>query len=262
MWFIIWIVFIGCFFDYFLAFAILYKKGNIMKDLKVELKTIYYKSTRDVMRFRFCFILPIFLMISGCNGNSPPKSTTAGNTPVDRTNNTSKTSATAKPAIPGTQKKQACLITQWEKQKKSVSKIKQEVTSELLGKLKLGLTAMEVTALLGSPDSKSKAQEEAATGYILSEWEWKQEGVSCSIDSSGKKKTVIFLSVQAPFKGKTTCGIGIGSSVEQMKRVYGKYFDTDSTSKNNYIVGSIYGGINFSIKNNKIYQISIGAFAE
>ncbi|MBU1238486.1 hypothetical protein KKF84_04100 [Myxococcota bacterium] len=215
------------------------------------------------MKFSPYLILPYLFITLGCTGQPTKTPATEGtNAPSTKPSSKPASTATSKPALPATAPKRTCLISKWEEEKLGTAKIKQQVTRELLGTLRLDMTADAIVALMGQPETKSTPREEAATGYILSEWKWTKKGVSASLDSSGKTTKVTFLSVSAPFTGTTTCGIGIGSTVEAMKKIYDKYFDRDFTKEGNYVVGSIYGGLAFTSKDNRINQISMGAFAE
>jgi hypothetical protein len=54
----------------------------------------------------------------------------------------------------------------------------------------------------------------------------------------------------------------IGSSYAEVQEAYKKDIDPEATDKTQITVGSVYGGIIFSFKNDKAEKIFLGAEAE
>lgn len=160
--------------------------------------------------------------------------------------------------------KKLCIIEELEAKYKNATDVKQRIMRETIGGLKLGMDSEEAVSMLSEPDSKTKPVEEAASGYIKSEWIWKSKGVQLTMDSSDGKNKVVAIVVRHPFKGKTSCGISIGSTMEEVKNIYGKYLDEDFSQGDSIITGTVYGGILFSkgASSYEIGSIAIGAFAE
>ena len=71
----------------------------------------------------------------------------------------------------------------------------------------------------------------------------------------------IFL--KAPGTYKTRLGIGIGSTRVELLAAYGKLRDPEfPSSKEEFVAGSVYGGVIFTLKKDKVSQIFVGADAE
>jgi len=155
-----------------------------------------------------------------------------------------------------------CHVTRLEQRKTPVAKIRQSLTKEPFGGLFWGMTADKALELLGAPDKKTPPHEEAATGYVRSDWTYAGKGVTLTVDSSQKVPRVIALDFKDPFTGKNSCGLGIGSPRDTIMKVYGSYLDKDFSKGDNIIAGSVYGGIAFLIKRGRVHSISVGAFAE
>lgn len=158
--------------------------------------------------------------------------------------------------------KGSCLVALMEKEGKDIKTIMSALMNDSAGGIKLGMTGDAAVKILGEPDSKTEAKEEAATGYMRSEWNWKSKGVSLDLDYGKKGKIVIHLTLKAPFSQKTSCGIGIGSSKVEVEKIYSKYRERDSGRTDSNTFGSVYGGIAFYYVNDKVTSISMGAFAE
>src|SRR4051794_12905003 len=73
---------------------------------------------------------------------------------------------------------------------------------EALGKIRLGLKAAEVTALIGQPESKGKESQWEAIGEWVQEWRFKSQGLALNMTSPAKggAKTVLSITATAPCK--------------------------------------------------------------
>jgi hypothetical protein len=56
--------------------------------------------------------------------------------------------------------------------------------------------------------------------------------------------------------------MGMGSSYAEVETAYKKDIDPEATDKTQITVGSVYGGIIFSFRNDKVSRIFLGAEAE
>ena len=137
--------------------------------------------------------------------------------------------------------------------------------NEALGKIKLGLKATDVTALIGKPDSKGKETEWDAIGEWVQEWRFKSQGLELNMSSASKAgaKTVLTITATAPSKLATARGIHIGSTIAEVTKAYGSVQDKEqSVPGKTFVAGSIYGGVIFTFTEGKVSQIFIGAAAE
>jgi hypothetical protein len=141
-----------------------------------------------------------------------------------------------------------------------------KIDMESFGAIKLGQHFNEMKVALGPPDTKSKAVEWDADGLLHEDWIWKNKGLVLNI-SSDKQHTdstvsVFSITANAPCDFKTKAGVGIGSSYAEVEAAYKKDIDPEATDKTQITVGSVYGGIIFSFKNDKVNNIFLGAAAE
>jgi hypothetical protein len=137
-----------------------------------------------------------------------------------------------------------------------------------LGPLKQGLAAKEVLTLLKAAEKKSAIEEEGATGLFVQQWEYPKLGISLGLAADTKKgaQTINTLSISAPCAYKTKRGMGLGSTLDELKSAYQNAMSKDDLARNDpegsYIAGSVYGGISFQLKGGKVASIFMGAMAE
>ena len=133
-----------------------------------------------------------------------------------------------------------------------------------VGDLLLGLSDTKAIELLGQPESKSKAEEWGADGLMHQDWLYKSKGISLNMDNSkgNDKQTIFSITITSPCTFKTKKNMGIGSTYNEVMKVYEKNIDKSFTDKATITVGSVYGGIIFSFKNDKAEKVFVGAAAE
>lgn len=79
----------------------------------------------------------------------------------------------------------------------------------------------------------------------------------------GGSKSVDGITVTSPSVLKTKRGIQIGSTEKAVTKAYGRDKNTeDSVPKETFVAGSLYGGLIFNFKNNRVTEIFLGASAE
>ncbi len=141
-----------------------------------------------------------------------------------------------------------------------------KIDIESFGDLKLGQHHAEVTSILGAPGSKSNAMEWGADGLMHNNWIYKAKGIELGMSAEKgneeKTRTIFSMTATAPCAYKTKAGMGIGSSYAEVQAAYKRDIDPEATDKTQITVGSVYGGIIFSFKNDKVEKIFIGAEAE
>ncbi len=134
---------------------------------------------------------------------------------------------------------------------------------EMVGKLKIGLKASDLTSILGKPCEKTKNELWGADGEYHQTYKYSKLGVE--LDMIGKKesdKVVNMITVMSPCDYKTSKGVSIGSNYQDVEKAYKDYLNTASSNKESIVAGSIYGGVIFSFKNEKVSSIFVGASAE
>jgi len=104
----------------------------------------------------------------------------------------------------------------------------------------------------GDPIRKAKIN-----GY--ERWYFKQ-GVEIDIEYVDKKPEVFnYIYINSTSLLKTPRGIGIGSTVDEVKKAYAKEINPEQTQDNMVVAGSRWGGIIFMLKDKKVNAIYITA---
>ncbi|HBS86481.1 MAG: hypothetical protein A2W91_19890 [Bacteroidetes bacterium GWF2_38_335] len=135
--------------------------------------------------------------------------------------------------------------------------------NESFGDLKIGLKAIEVIKLFGKPDKKTEPEQWAADGDYHQVWTYTKEGFD--LDIIGEKEAdleIYCITIYKPCKLKTKKQIGVGSRLEELKAAYKESIDTNIAGGDIIIAGSLYGGMTFTLENDKVVNIFIGAGAE
>jgi len=141
-----------------------------------------------------------------------------------------------------------------------------KIDIESFGEIKLGMSAADAKRILGNPKAEWPAIEWGADGLMHEEWTWKSKGLTLNMSSDKANRdsslSVFSITANSPCIFKTKAGMGIGSSYEEVQEAYKKDIDPEATDKTQITVGSVYGGIIFSFRNNKAEKVFLGAAAE
>ena len=140
-----------------------------------------------------------------------------------------------------------------------------KIDIESFGDIKLGQSASELIKVLGEPDNKTKAIEWEADGLMHEDWTWKSKGLIINMSSeisNASTLQVFSIRAKAPCTFKTKANIGIGSSYAEVQEAYKKDINAEESNKEQVTVGSIYGGIIFTFRNDKVESVFLGAAAE
>lgn len=140
-----------------------------------------------------------------------------------------------------------------------------KIDIESFGDIKLGQSANELIKVLGEPDNKTKAIEWEADGLMHEDWTWKSKGLIINMSSeinNASTLQVFSIKAKAPCTFKTKANIGIGSSYAEVQEAYKKDINAEESNKEQVTVGSVYGGIIFTFRNDKVESVFLGAAAE
>lgn len=135
--------------------------------------------------------------------------------------------------------------------------------TEGLGELKLGMEPKQVEVVLGKPTNLSKPEVWEADGMTHQTWTYKKGGLE--LDMSGNSAAELVLggiTAYKPCNLKTKRQIGIGTPMNLVMEAYKKEIDRESSDTAYIVVGSVYGGVLFTLKNQQVSGIFIGAAAE
>jgi hypothetical protein len=148
--------------------------------------------------------------------------------------------------------------------------IKSKVTSEVIEKevidgwLKESIKQQVVIDKIGNPEKKGEDVYLGATGTYAQTWEYPSLGINLEMESEsqGGDKIVRSITITQPCKLTTSQGISIGSDAKIVREKYQKLIDGSNTDENGIVIGSIYGGTIFTLKDGSVSEIFIGAAAE
>ena len=141
----------------------------------------------------------------------------------------------------------------------------ERVGQESLGWITADVSVETIKEKLGEPSKKEERILMEATGDHVETWAWKDAGVQLEMtapDMTAPVNDHIAVTVFPPFDGKTSRGVGIGSTEEEVRAAYKNLIDPGSRPGEMIIAGSVYGGVFFTIEDGKVTTIFIGAGAE
>jgi len=132
------------------------------------------------------------------------------------------------------------------------------------GWLKESTNQQAVLDKLGLPTRKGKDEYWGATGTYVQNWEYTALGITLEMESEsqGSIKKVLSIIVMQPCKFTTSQGVGIGVNGKTVREKYNKLIDATNSNAESIVVGSVYGGTVFTLKNGIVSEIFIGAVAE
>lgn len=135
--------------------------------------------------------------------------------------------------------------------------------SETLNDLKLGLTKIQVENILGEPEEVSLNEVWEADGEYHQTYFYKKLGIELDmIGDNEESKKVNMITINKPCDFKTSRNIYIGSKISELRNAYGQYYNKVFSDKETFVAGSIYSGVIFTLKNNIVESIFIGAGTE
>jgi hypothetical protein len=132
------------------------------------------------------------------------------------------------------------------------------------GWIKVGLSDKEIISKFGSNYEIISDEYSQTSGYYEQGWFYKDKGIKFLMESESQNsaKNVIEISILKPSMLKTTKNIGIGSTRKEIYDAYSDFINSKDSSEESIVIGSIYEGLFFIMKNDKVEEIFIGALAE
>lgn len=133
--------------------------------------------------------------------------------------------------------------------------------NENFSEIRLGSSADDVQSLFGKPESVSEPQEEEATGDIIWNWEYPTQGISLTMANAtkdAKTSRVSWITIAQPSSIKTALGLGIGSTLEDMRTLY-RACMSDPGAEPSIVIGSPYNGLWIEVADGKVRSMALGA---
>ena len=140
-----------------------------------------------------------------------------------------------------------------------------ESFDEPIGKLRLGLSEREVKKAIPCARKRGPEQLWGADGAYHQEWVYADCGFTLGMvsEKKGAPKAIESITVVSPSDLSTKSGIRIGSTEQEVMKVYASHWNKeDSTPSKSFVVGSLYGGLMFDFETGKVSRIFLGAAAE
>lgn len=233
-----------------------------------------FGSMRAIVRFPLFGVLGVALALCACDGEKPAakaqtaaKSGKAQGVGAKAKAEDSSAKADAKPDAKADAKPDAKAPPEGEAAGPTAPVI---VDGELMldpegiGDLRLGMKAAEVVALMGEPSKKSGIDEEGATGDFVQSWDYPSKGLGIGMAAPSAKGpwSLSNLTANADCPMPGPWGLKIGSTRAEVEKIYGKAFDPDFTDADQFVAGSVYGGVFYGFTDGKVSSIFIGAGAE
>lgn len=136
---------------------------------------------------------------------------------------------------------------------------------DAIGSLTLNMAqdrALEVAGAL--PADADEPAYMSGTGEFVFSATWADKGLTIMFSGGAAEGpfTVGSISVQAPSTWATPRGIAIGSAKADVERMYAGSLNADESAEDSVVVNSLYGGVIFTIADDKVSSIFVGAAAE
>ncbi len=135
-----------------------------------------------------------------------------------------------------------------------------------VGGVHIGMRGDVVIERVGSGLRREEAQYAEADGAYHQTWTWPGLGLSIdmmadSASPSPRAWEVGTIHVRAPSRLRTRAGVGIGSTVADLELVYGSCKSPDAGT-DQLLVGNVYEGLLFELRDDRVVAFHVGAFAE
>jgi len=140
-----------------------------------------------------------------------------------------------------------------------------EFFEEPIGKLRLGLSEVEVKKAIACARKRGPERLWGADGAYHQKWVYADCGITLGMvsEKKGAPKEVESITVVSPSDLATKSGIRIGSTEHEVRKAYASHWNKeDSTPSKTFVAGSVYGGLMFDFETGKVSRIFLGAAAE
>lgn len=140
-----------------------------------------------------------------------------------------------------------------------------KIDIETFGPIRIGQSEKDLLAAIGQPEKRSGSTLWEADGLMHETWTYSAKGLELGMqseESSQSGKTVFSITAIPPCDFKTRAGMGIGSTESGIRSAYSRDVDSSMSSTEQIVIGSVYGGIVFDIKDGKAAKVFLGALAE
>lgn len=133
---------------------------------------------------------------------------------------------------------------------------------ETIGGLSIGLPEEKVAETAGRPGKKTPPEMSEALGVYMKSWIYPAAGLEVWMSAHEKKGPyrVLTLRIEKPSTMKTSRGIGIGSPASEVAKAYPR--NASESGDEQFVAGTLYGGLLFELADGQVDSIFLGASAE
>lgn len=136
---------------------------------------------------------------------------------------------------------------------------------ERIGALRIGLSEGAVKKKIHCALKRGPEELWDADGAYHQKWEYVGCGITLGMvsEKKGASKSIESISLVRPSVLRTKRGIRIGSTEQEVMKVYKSHWNREESKQfGNFVAGTIYGGLLFYFENGKVSRIFFGAAAE
>ncbi len=139
---------------------------------------------------------------------------------------------------------------------------------ERIGDFHIGMSQEDVKKKVDCPLRRGKEILEGATGAYVEEWAYPKCGLRLKMSSGHKKgrKGIAGITITSPSTLQTKRGIHVGDTEQEVVEAYAGTQDEEDRlfrkKGEEFVAGSIYGGLIFIFTDGRVSKIFLGAAAE
>jgi hypothetical protein len=140
------------------------------------------------------------------------------------------------------------------------------MTTERIGPLKIGKTALEIQKEIGNPEQRTKFEISPVDGLNHQTWTYDKQGIELGMIKDDQGAIILnSYKIYVSCIYETSRGIHLGSLDTEVLENYKNYIasdDHEAEDDASIIAGSVYGGVIFEITAGVVTRIYVGAAAE
>jgi len=126
--------------------------------------------------------------------------------------------------------------------------------------LQLGQLASDVADVLGRPATRTAPQKSRSAGTLSVVWEYTSSGLSVEFrtPAPGRAQKVSAMTVTRPSRLKTGRGVGIGSTLDEVRAAYGGFVDREALGAERFVAATPEAELSFLLEDGRVSMFFIG----
>ncbi len=150
-------------------------------------------------------------------------------------------------------------------QQKSDEEMFKLMKTETIGDLRIGTAEADIKRAIAEQPKRTREVFQAADGRYVQRWTFAQQGLELRMgaDKKGAPKTIDAIDCKARCALKSSRGIGVGSTLDDVQKAYAAEFNKEESKLPElFVAGTIYGGLLLKFRAGKVSAMFLGAAAE